>query len=115
MRAMDEEGVVLEDKQCSPDIIERIEDLAFGKANDAVKLAFLEPEQQELIANLDLRMVSEVKRGANGAVEVKLLNRIALLELLAQLIEPMSQKNSDAESFFTAMDRAAKKLGGKNE
>lgn len=95
----------------SSDVIRQIDELAFGRANDAVKLAFLEPEQQGLIDGLDLRMVSEVKRGANGAVEIKLINRIALLELLAQLLEPPSSKSNEAESFFTAMDKAAAMLG----
>ena len=101
---------------CSSDVIRHINNLAFGKANDAVKLAFLEPEQKEEIANLDLRMVSEVKRGANGAVEVKLLNRIALLELLAGLLgETAKPEKSQAESFFTAMDAAAARLGDGGE
>ena len=93
----------------------RITDLAFGKANDAVHHAFLDPqqpEQLEKIETLDLSMVSEVKRSGSGSVEVKLLNRIALLELLAQLSAPAVQttNNGEAESFFLAMDKAASKL-----
>lgn len=93
-------------------LVRRINELAFGSATDAVKLAFIDPERPELIDGLDLRMVSEVKRGNNGAVEVKLLNRIALLELLAGLLKtdgPAAQ-GGGAESFFTAMDRAAERL-----
>ncbi len=94
------------------DVIKRIGALAFGKANDAVELVFLDPQDKEQIKNLDLSMVSEIKRGANGAVEVKLLDRIALLELLAQLTAPLTPKGGEAaESFFTAMDKAAAKLG----
>ena len=93
------------------DVRSRIGKLAFGKANDAVKLVFLDPENQGLIDRLDLSMVSEVKRGANGSVEVKLLNRIALLELLASLTEARETGGGGAESFFTAMDRAAAKMG----
>ena len=96
-------------------VVDRITELAFGKANDAVKLAFLDPEQPEQleeIGNLNLSMVSEIKRSANGAVEVKLLNRIALLELLAQIAAPpaAAAQNGEAESFFLAMDKAASKL-----
>lgn len=93
------------------DVIKRIGALAFGKANDAVELVFLDPQDKEQIKKLDLSMVSEIKRGANGAVEVKLLDRIALLELLASLTAPQTSKGSEAESFFTAMDKAAAKLG----
>lgn len=96
-------------KLSNADVVNYIGKLAFGKANGAVKLVFLGPEQQELIDKLDLSMVSEVKRGSKGEVEVKLLNRIALLELLARLLEPASS-GSEAESFFSAMDKAAAKL-----
>ena len=92
------------------DVVSRIGDLAFGMAYDAVKLIFLDPERSDQIDGLDLCMVSEVKRGAGGAVEVKLINRIALLEMLARLAAPQNHKESEAESFFTAMDRAAAKL-----
>lgn len=102
-------------KKKEVDVAERIAELAFGRANDAVKLVFLDPEQPEQLAELeglDLSMVSEVKRGGNGSVEVKLLNRIALLELLGQLSAPSGaeKKNGEAESFFLAMDKAASKL-----
>ena len=91
-------------------LVRKIEELAFWKSNDAVKLVFLKPEEQEIIDKLDLRMVSEVKRGSGGNVEVKLLNRVALLELLAGLLDtgaPVTGKEGEAESFFTAMDKAA--------
>ena len=92
-------------------VVSHIKRLAFGKANDAVKLAFIPPERLELIDELDLSMVSEVKRGAKGEVEVKLLNRVARLELLAKLLEGEAPRGSEAESFFTAMDKAAARLG----
>lgn len=98
-------------KLCSADVAEHIRRLAFGRANDAVRLAFLAPEQQGLIEGLDLSMVSEVKRGAKGEVEVKLLNRIDLLELLSKLLEANMPKSNEAENFFAAMDSAASKLG----
>ena len=99
-------------------LVRRINELAFGSATDAVKLAFIDPDKPELIDGLDLRMVSEVKRGNNGAVEVKLLNRIALLELLAGLLKtdgPTAAPGGGAESFFTAMDKAAEKLKDKEQ
>ena len=110
-----EEGICdLKGKLSSAKVAEHIRKLAFAKSNDAVKLVFLEPEQLGLIDGLDLNMVSEVKRGAKGEVEVKLLNRIALLELLSGLLEKgsPSQGAGGAESFFTAMDSLASKLDG---
>ena len=94
----------------SSDVISHIGKLAFGKSNDAVRLIFLGSEEQGLVDELDLSMVSEVKRGAKGEVEVKLLNKIALLELLARLLSSDPAKRSGAESFFNAMDRAAAKI-----
>lgn len=102
-------------KLSGSDVVNYIGNLAFGKANDAVKLVFLDPERCELIDGLDLSMVSEVKRGSNGAVEVKLLNRIALLELLAQLTSPQDRNASQAENFFSAMDKVAAKFRGGEE
>ena len=92
----------------------KIAKLAFGKSNDAVKLVFLDPENTELLDNLDLSMVAEVKRGSGGAVEVKLINRIALLELLLKLPDANAKHDNPAESFFIAMDKAAKNFGETN-
>ena len=55
-------------------------------------------------------MVSEIKRGSNGAIEVKLINRIAILELLTQLLNSSGDQSKEAESFFCAMDKAAARL-----
>ena len=90
-------------------LLAQLRELAFGRANDAVKLIFLEPERIDEIDGLDLRMVSEVKRAANGAVEVKLISRLALLELLGSMAGASAE--SGAESFFRAMDAAAERLG----
>ena len=95
-------------------VIEQLRQMALGRSNDAVKLAFLQPEQLESVDGLDLRMVSEIKRGSKGEVEVKLISRLALLELLAGMLEGGESKGSEAESFFNAMDKAAARLGDGN-
>lgn len=95
---------------------DQIRHLAFGKVNDAMKLVFMDGELRDnAIDGLDLTLVSEIKRGAKGEVEVKFFNRIALLELLSKLVEGVQEENSEAESFFTAMDRAAARLGDGDE
>ena len=98
-------------QNCDSELIGQIRELAFGRSNDAVKLLFLEPEQVELVDGLDLRMISEIKRGSGGAIEVKLVSRLALLELLSKLMEGSTGEDGRAESFFRAMDAAAQKLG----
>ena len=98
--------------------IRYIKRLALGKTNDAVKLLLLEPESlRDEVDEMDLSMVAEMKKGAKGEVEVKFFNRIALLELLARLSEEDGNEGgeSEAESFFTAMDRAAARLGEDDE
>ena len=98
--------------------IRYIKRLALGKTNDAVKLLLLEPESlRETVDEMDLSMVAEMRKGAKGEVEVKFYNRIALLELLAKLTEENEEddEESGAESFFTAMDRAAARLGEDDE
>ena len=42
--------------------------MACAKANDAVKLAFLENEDRDVIDKLDLNALAEFKRGSNGVV-----------------------------------------------
>ena len=72
-------------------IISDLRRLANSKANDAVKLAYLTQEDAGQIDGLDLRALAEFKRGANGAVEIKLVDRLRALELLDRL----SQREED--------------------
>lgn len=89
------------------DILAKIGEIAFGKSNDAVKLAFLNADENPaMVDRLDLTMLSEVKRGSNGTVEIKLLNRLDALELLSKLTD-CGGKSSGAEEFFGALDMAA--------
>ena len=70
------------------EVLRRMLDLAVGGANDPVKLAYLPEEDREEIAALDLGCLAEFKRHANGAVEVKLVDRRAIFtEILGQLKE----------------------------
>ena len=77
--------------------------LAVGSANDAVKLAYLPQEQQEDIDRLNLTCLTEFKRSGNGTVEVKLTDRVAVLEkLLEQMQEDQDQ---NAAAFFQALEQ----------
>ena len=71
--------------------------LAFGKANDCVKLALCEDVD---IEKLDLSLLTEIKRSERGTVEVKLLDRTKVLEQLAQMAEGGDEK---AEEFLQAL------------
>ncbi len=79
------------------DVHRRLAELAFGKANDCVKLAF-DPETK--VDKLDLSLLSEIKRNEKGTVEVKLVDRLKALEQLALAAQ---EENTDLETFLAAL------------
>ena len=62
------------------DVIRRLAELAFGDANDCVRLAL---EEGTPIRELDLSLLSEIRRNDKGTVEVRLIDRLKALEQLA--------------------------------
>lgn len=66
-------------------IVRELRKLLNSKSNDAVKLAYLSQEDADRIDKLDLRGLVELKRSERGAVEVKLIDRIRVIELLERL------------------------------
>ncbi|MEG2118826.1 MAG: XRE family transcriptional regulator [Pseudoflavonifractor sp.] len=87
---------------CMDKIIRKMEKLAAGRVNDAVKLAFLDGERVDEIDRLDLTALTEFKRSGNGAVEVKLTDRMMVLEKIAGLLT--QQDEDSAERFFRALE-----------
>ena len=79
------------------DVTRRLAELAFGKANDCVRLA-LEDDPQ--LGRLDLSLLSEVKRNEKGTVEIKLIDRLRALEQLAQVA---GEDTQDLEAFLQAL------------
>ena len=66
------------------DVIRKLAQLAFGSAEDAVRLA-LRPDAFDL-KSADLSAVAEFKVTDKGGVEVKLADRIRALETLCELL-----------------------------
>jgi len=94
-------------------IISKLGEMALGCGSDAVRLAFMDPETAEFsVGSLDLSMLSELKRNANGTVEVKLLNRLDALELLSKLVSEGGSQSA-AEDFFRALSGAAEAKNGR--
>lgn len=85
-------------------ILRKIETLADGRVNDAVKLAFLDENTMESLDGMDLSAVAEFKRHGNGAVEVKLVDRLAVLEKLAELVD--GQREGEMDLFRVLNERA---------
>lgn len=79
------------------DVTRRLAELAFGKANDCVKLAL---EENICLDELDLSLLSEVKRNDKGTVEIKLIDRLRALEQLAQTA---GAERSDVDAFLQAL------------
>ena len=89
------------------DVIRRMAQMAFGRANDVVRLA-LHPELADP-NELDLSAVSEFKVTDKG-VEVKLIDRLKALEMLHGMLE--SGECGGAEELYRALEDAANQLGG---
>ena len=66
---------------CREDVVRRMAELAVGMANDCVRLAL---EDAPPLDKLDLSLLAEVKRNEKGTVEIKLIDRLRVLEQLAQ-------------------------------
>ena len=79
------------------DVTRRLAELAFGKANDCVRLAL---EDDPSLDKLDLSLLSEVKRNDKGTVEIKLIDRLRALEQLADVAE---EESTDMEAFLQAL------------
>lgn len=83
---------------CRKDVLRRLAQLAFGRANDCVKLVLLDAPDLEA---LDLSLLSEVKRNDKGTVEIKLIDRVRALE---QLLSAGTESSDCAEAFFSAAE-----------
>lgn len=62
------------------DVTRRLAELAFGQPNDCVRLAM---EEIQDLKELDLSLLSEIRRSEKGMVEIKLIDRLKALEQLA--------------------------------
>lgn len=91
------QGRIQTGKLTREDVARRLAELAFGKANDCVKLVLEEDVQ---IDGLDLSMLTELKRNDKGTVEVHLVDRLRALEQLAALAQG---QGTDLESFLQAL------------
>lgn len=84
---------------CREDVLRRLGEIAFARANDAVKLVVGEEMTAEEIDALELGALAEFKRGTNGAFEVKFFDRVKALELLCGLLGGGDEGSAAAEFF----------------
>ncbi len=79
------------------DVRRMLAELACGKVNDCVRLAL---EDQPCLEKLDLRLLGGVKRTEGGSVEIKLIDRLKILEQLAQVAR---EEESGLDGFLQAL------------
>lgn len=77
------------------DVLRRLVRLGFGTGKECGTLLNWDGERE-----LDLSLVSEVKRGGNGAVEFKLIDRVSVL---LRLLELLGQQKDGAEEFLRSL------------
>lgn len=78
------------------DVLERLVRLGFGSGSECA--ALLEGRCTE--ADVDLSLVSEVKRGVNGNIELKLIDRVSILN---RLLELLKTDEDGAEAFLRSL------------
>lgn len=83
-------------------IIKRMWRLANAGAGDAVKLACFPPEEWKDTEKLELEALTEFKRGSNGVVELKFVDRGRLLERLLDAVEHSGE--DQVERFLQTME-----------
>ncbi len=79
------------------DVKRRLAELAFGRANDCVRLAL---EENPCLDKLDLSLLSEVKRNEKGTVEIRLIDRLRALEQLAAVA---GEDRAELDAFLQAL------------
>lgn len=82
------------------DVLRRLVKLAYGRVNDCVRLVL---EEKPDVEHLELDLLSEIKRNEKGTVEIKLVNRLAVLEQLAALCE---REEDGSAAFLRAIGAA---------
>ena len=83
-------------------IIKRMWRLANAGSGDAVKLACFPPEEWQDTDQLELEALTEFKRGSNGVVELKFVDRGRLLERLLDAVDHSGE--DQVERFLQAME-----------
>lgn len=84
------------------DIVKRMWRLANAGAEDAVRLACFPPEEWQGVDKLELDALTEFKRGSNGVVELKFVDRGRLLERLLDVVDHSGEEQ--VERFLQAME-----------
>lgn len=86
-------------------LIKGYEKLAFGSVSDAVRLLFFSEADPELLDQLDLFNIAEIKRLKEGGMEIKFFDRLKAMEYLGELGRSGGEGQ---EPFYRALEQGVK-------
>lgn len=87
------------------------EHLAFGNIDDCISLLSSEDISADRLKNMDLFMISEIKKPKDGAMEIKFFDRLKAMEKLYSSDE--GQK--ECVPFYEALEKSAMALVNRDE
>ena len=99
-------------KKRSADADKLLERLAVSSPNAAVKLLYLGAEDISELEGLDLSLLSEINRGPKGEVELKFVNKLAIIRELIELNAAAAAQQAQGGGFYAALDKSARLLEG---
>jgi hypothetical protein len=82
--------------------------LAMGSISDAVSLIYMEKPDREKLRDMDLFMISEIRRQKDGHMEIKFFDRFKALDKLIQ----NSENSESSVPFYDALMIGAKSIEG---
>jgi len=106
----------LNDKKLRQKALKKLYEMAFGPSRDASRLLYLSEEDMSALEGLDLRQVVSLHRGANGGVEIKLVDKAKLIAMLLEATaedecaEKCAEEDDEGQGFIEALNRAAATL-----
>ena len=100
----------MNDENARAQALEKACRLAFGNNNDVVKLAFLDGGDLSAIDGLDLSALSGIHRLSNGSMELKLVDKARLIELILAATESAGGGGQGAAGLIGAINAAAERL-----
>ena len=83
--------------------------LAFGSVSDALRLLYAEQPDAEELEQMDLFMISDIRRNRDGMLEIKFFDRVKALE---KLDAAAREDNAGVAGLMEAIGRGAQTVGG---
>ena len=83
--------------------------LAFGSVSDALRLLYAEQPDAEELEQMDLFMISDIRRNRDGMLEIKFFDRLKALE---KLDAAAREDNAGVAGLMEAIGRGAQTVGG---